>query len=234
MLRMDQINVIRHKVLVEGLSRRQVAKQMQVSRNTVRKYVRESEPKSQERRPRASPKRDEVVPRMKALLEEWKGRTTNKQRITGSRLHAELIKEGIEVGLSTVRQYHAEIRRKGAEVFIPLVHRCGDEAQVDFFSVTVEVDGQRKECWMFLMRLMYSGRDFAWLYDHCDTVSFLDGHYRAFSEFNGIPCRIVYDNLSLAVKRIMFPGRELTDRFKSLVSHYLFEPCFARPGQGHD
>ncbi|MCP4603044.1 MAG: transposase family protein, partial [Proteobacteria bacterium] len=26
----------------------------------------------------------------------------------------------------------------------------------------------------------------------------------------------------------------LTDRFKALVSHYLFEPCFARPGTGHD
>lgn len=27
---------------------------------------------------------------------------------------------------------------------------------------------------------------------------------------------------------------ELTERFLALVSHYLFEPCFARPGEGHD
>ena len=26
----------------------------------------------------------------------------------------------------------------------------------------------------------------------------------------------------------------LTDRFRALASHYLFEPCFARPGEGHD
>ena len=37
MLRMDQVYVIRHKVLVEGLSIRAVARQMKVSRNTVRK-----------------------------------------------------------------------------------------------------------------------------------------------------------------------------------------------------
>jgi len=28
--------------------------------------------------------------------------------------------------------------------------------------------------------------------------------------------------------------RELTERFLALVSHYLFEPSFARPGEGHD
>jgi hypothetical protein len=27
---------------------------------------------------------------------------------------------------------------------------------------------------------------------------------------------------------------EPTDHFKALVSHYLFEPCFTRPGKGHD
>jgi hypothetical protein len=28
--------------------------------------------------------------------------------------------------------------------------------------------------------------------------------------------------------------RQLTERFEALVSHYLFEPCFARPREGHD
>jgi transposase len=35
MLRMDQVHVIRHKVLLEGKSVRSVAKEMGVSRNTV-------------------------------------------------------------------------------------------------------------------------------------------------------------------------------------------------------
>jgi hypothetical protein len=37
-----------------------------------------------------------------------------------------------------------------------------------------------------------------------------------------------------AVKRRVGQERELTERFLALVSHYLFEPCFARPGEGHD
>ena len=35
---MDQVHVIRHQVLVEGRSRRQVAKEFGISRLTVRKY----------------------------------------------------------------------------------------------------------------------------------------------------------------------------------------------------
>ena len=44
MLRMDQVHVIRHKVLVEGRSIRKTAKDLGVSRNTVRRYLKLSEP----------------------------------------------------------------------------------------------------------------------------------------------------------------------------------------------
>jgi transposase len=234
MLRMDQVHVIRHKVLVEGVSRRVVAGQMGVSRNTIRKYLAESEPVFHGKVKRNRPVFEKVRPRLDELLEEWSQRTTQKQRITGTRLHGQLVEEGFKVGITIVRDYFREWRRRKLEVYVPLVHRMGDEAQVDFFEVTVEVEGQRRKCWMFLMRLMYSGRDFAWLYEHCDQVSFLDGHVRAFAHFGGVPARCIYDNLGAAVRRVMFPGRKLTGRFQALVSHYLFEPCFARVGTGHD
>jgi hypothetical protein len=85
------------------------------------------------------------------------------------------------------------------------------------------------------MRLMYSGRDFAWIYERQDQVSFLDGHVRAFAHCAGVPARLAYDNLKPAVVRILVGGeRALTARFAALASHYLFEPCFCRPGEGHD
>ncbi len=233
-MRMDQVHVIRHKVLVEGHSIRSVAKEMGVSRNTVSKYLTVSEPKRIARRPKPSPVTETVAPRIEELLDEWRGRTTPKQRLTGTRIHRQLVEEGYQVGITTVRDYLRERRRKRAEVFVPLVHRPGEEAQVDFFEVTVEEDGQRRKAWKFVMRLMYSGRDFVRLYERCDQLSFLDAHVRAFAYLGGVPERIVYDNLSAAVKKIVGAERELTERFAALASHYLFEPCFARPGEGHD
>ncbi|MCA1837394.1 MAG: IS21 family transposase [Actinobacteria bacterium] len=231
---MDQVHVIRHKVLVEGQSISAVARQMGVSRNTVRKYLRFPEPHRVMRQPKPSPVTDAVAPKIEEILKEWESRTTPKQRITGTRIHRQLVEEGYEVGITTVRDYLREKRRQQAEVFIPLVHRPGEEAQVDFFEVTVEEGGERRKVWKLVMRLMYSGRDFVWLYERCDQLSFLDAHVRAFEYFGGIPHRIVYDNLSAAVKRIVGSQRELTERFMALSSHYLFELCFARPGEGHD
>lgn len=235
MLRMDQVHVIRHKVMVEGRSIRAVAREMGVSRNTVRKYVEVSGPVRLERKPRLRPVLERVAPRIEELLEEWGPRTTAKQRVTGSRVHRELVEEGYEAGVTTVREYLRERRRRAAEVYIPLVHRPGGEGQVDFFDVTVEEGGVFRSAWKFVMRLMYSPRDFSWLYDGCDTLSFLDGHVRAFEHFGGVPERMIYDNLAAAVKRRVGVGQDrLTDSFRALVSHYLFEPCFARPGEGHD
>ena len=84
MFKVDLVHVIRHKVLVEGLSQRRVARQMGVSRNTVKKYIGESEPAFKSKYKRPSPVVDNVRPRLMELLEEWSDRTTKKQRITGN------------------------------------------------------------------------------------------------------------------------------------------------------
>src|ERR687894_1108086 len=152
-----------------------------------------------------------------------------------TRLHALLIREGHQVGASLVKAAVAEWKRQRREVFVPLTYRPGDLAEVDFFEVLVDVDGTRRKAWRFLLRLMYSGRDFAWIYERQDQISFLDGHVRAFAHFDGVPARVAYDNLRAAVVRILVGGaRVLTPRFTALVPHYLLEACFCRPGEGHD
>jgi transposase len=235
MLRVDQIHVVRHKVLVEGCSQRQVAKELGIARDTVRKYLTESIPIRKEAQPRARPVWDTVRTRLEALLAESIQWTGGKQRLTATRLHELLVAEGHRVGVTLVKAAVAEWRRQRREVFVPLTYRPGDLAEVDFFEVLVDVDGTRRKAWLFLMRLMYSGRDFAWIYDRQDQVSFLDGHVRAFAHFGGVPARLAYDNLKPAVVRILVGGeRALTPRFAALASHYLFEPCFCRPGEGHD
>jgi transposase len=234
MLRMDQVYVIRHKVLREGVSIRRVARELGLSRNTVSKYLEQSAPVRRTYRQRARPVWEGVRQRVEELLTEWEPRTTTKQRLTGVRLLRALREEGYQVGRTVIYQYLRERRRQRAEVYIPLIHRAGDEAQVDFFEVTVEIDGVWVKAWKFLLRLMHSGREFVWLYQRCDRLAFFDGHVRAFAYLGGVPHRGVYDNLAAAVRKIVGAERQLTKRFEALVSHYLYEPCFARVGEGHD
>jgi len=232
---MDQVYVIRHKVLVEGHSARRVAREMKVSRNTVRRYMDGAEPGGRAASVRPRPTYERVRARLDEVLAAAPKWTGGKQRLTAARLHRMLREEGHEVGETLVKRAMREWKRQRREVFVPLVYRPGELAEVDFFEVLVDVASVRRRAWMFVMRLMHSGRDFAWLYDRQDQIAFLDAHVRAFEHFNGLSQRLVYDNLKPAVVRVLVGSeRELSARFQALATHYVFEPCFARPRTGHD
>ena len=120
----------------------------------MRKYVEaDGEPRRREAGKRPQPVLDEVRERIDEILLEWGRRTTPKQRITGTLVHQQLQGEGYQVGSTTVHAYLAEKRRARQEVYLPLVWRAGDAAQVDFFEVTVEVAGERRKAWLFVLHL---------------------------------------------------------------------------------
>jgi len=91
------------------------------------------------------------------LLTESRKWTDQRQRLTATRLHEMLRKEGHTVGVTLVKEAVAEWKRQRQEVHIPLVYRPGDLGEVDFFQVVVDEDGHGRRAWLFLLRLMYSG-----------------------------------------------------------------------------
>ena len=97
---MDRVHVVRHKVLVEGRTVRQVAREMGVSRNTVKRYLELPEPVRLEQAPRPKPVWDLVGPRIEAILVDSPGWTGGKQRLTATRLHQMLRAEGLGVPLT--------------------------------------------------------------------------------------------------------------------------------------
>ena len=111
MLKMDQVHVLRHKVLSEGQSIRRVARELGLSRNTVAKYLDKPEPVRGPRRQRARPVWEAVKARLWELVAEWEPRTTAKQRITGMRLAeglATLRRKRLHQAAFAVRQVHRE------------------------------------------------------------------------------------------------------------------------------
>jgi predicted transcriptional regulator len=111
---MDQVHVLRHKVLNEGQSIRRVARELGLSRNTVAKYLDRPEPIRSSRQARERPVWEAVQPRLEELVAEWEPRTTAKQRLTAMRLHRQLRAEGYQVGRTLVGDYWRERRRQRA------------------------------------------------------------------------------------------------------------------------
>ncbi len=232
---MEEIYVVRRRHFVDGVPIRRLAREFGRSRKAIRRYLRGAEPVGKPRGVPGAPVRDAVRPHAEAILKDSKRWTGGKQRLTAARLRELLRGEGLDVGYTVVKEIVREWRRQRQEVFVPLVYKPGELGEVDFFEVLVDIAGERRKAYMFLLRLMHSGRDFAWLYLRQDQTCFLDGHVRAFAHLGAIVHRLVYDNLKAAVRKILVGSeRELAPRFLALANHYAFEACFARPGEGHD
>ncbi len=233
---MDKVAAIRHAIVVEKRSRRSVAKAFKVGRKTIDRYVDgDAEPGLRKKVARPSPKTDVARAKLEELIAAVPTKESKKHRLTAQRAYDLLRGAKVDVGYTVVKALMAERRLAAKAVSVPLTFSPGEVAEVDFFEVVVVVDGVEQAAWLFVMRLMSSGRDFCRVYPRQDQVCFLDGHVRAFEYFGGVPERGIYDNLKAAAQKILVGSeRKLSPRFRELTEHFLFEACFARPYHGND
>jgi transposase len=235
MFAVETYAAVRRFVFVEGKSRREAARVFGLSRETVAKMCRYSAPPGYVRtKDPEKPKLGPLLPVIDAILEADKT-APPKQRHTAKRIFERLrIEHGFSGGYTVVKDYVRLARTKSREVFVPLAHPPG-HAQVDFGECIGVIGGVRTKLHVFCFDLPHSDACFIKAYPAETTEAFLDGHVSAFTFFGGVPISILYDNLKIAVARILGEGkRQRTRAFTELVSHYLFQERFGRPGKGND
>ncbi len=240
MLTVAQHEVIRRKVLVDGLSQRAVAQELGHSRKTVKKAMEHPLPPGYRRnQPRPQP----VLEPVREMIEAWLAADRSrprKQRHTAQRVLERLRDEHGFVGsYSPIQRFVASWKRRQglltSDIFVPLAFAAGEEAQVDWGEATVIISGQERTLQFFCVRLAFSRATFVRAYERQDQVSFLDGHVRAFAFFGGVPKRLAYDNLKTAVIRVgRGRERDLNAKFVELRSWYLFDTRFCNVASGHE
>jgi transposase len=222
----------------EGLSLHALARRHRVHRRTVRQALASPLPPPRKRpESRSAPK----LGRVRALIDSWliaDKDAPRKQRHTAKRIWQRLVSEhGADVAERTVREYVARRRRElglaVAEVFVPLCHEPGAEAEVDWGEAIVRIAGQPTRVRLFLMRACFSGACFVQAYARPTQQAFLQAHVEAFEFFGGVfHSAIRYDNLRSAVAQVLRGRRRVeSDRFVALRSHYLFTSEFTRKGK---
>jgi transposase len=236
MLTVEHYELIRRKVMIDGKSQRDVAKELHHSRKTVAKALELRIPPGYRlSKPRLSPVIEPVRHIIDAWLEQNK-HTRLKQRQNGMRMYERLRDEYDFKGhYGTVQRYIRQAANRQKEVFMPLQFEPGEEAQVDWHEGWIFENGIERKCQLFSMKLCYSKATFVYPYEKANLESFLDGHVRAFEYFGGVPRRIAYDNLKCAVIKV-FKGRNrrLTKRFKELRAWYLFDTRFCNIAKGNE
>ena len=236
---MDQYELIRTAKRVYKKSIRQIAKETGHSRITIRKVLSGLEPKYRRNKEPGCAVMDAVG----AVVERWlKDDLTEprKQRHTAHRIYTRLLEEHEFTGAeSTVRRWVREqkirLGLKITEAVVPLDPEVAQEAEVDWGSAWVGMSGERQQVKLFCMRSRYSGKAFVRAYPWERQEMFLDGHIRAFSFYGGAFPVLVYDNLTVAVRRILRgKARIEQERFTAFRSYHTFQARFCNPAQGQE
>ena len=235
MKQVDLYARVRHAVMIEKLSQREVGRRYCLDPRTVKKMLTYAVPPGYVRKkPPVRPKLDPFIGIIDAILEADKARL-KKQRHTSKRIFERLRDEhGFEGGITIVKDYICGVRQRQREMYVPLVHPPG-HAQVDFGETLAVIGGVERKVHFLAMSLPHSDACFVKAYPGETTEAFCDGHAAGFAFFGGVPISILYDNTKIAVARILGDGRRQRTRvFSELQSHYLFEDRFGRPGKGND
>lgn len=232
-----------------GQSRREIAKQLRMGRNTIRRYQEKLESAALlEGSPDALPtleqladlcveKQPSIPAQQASSVTGWQAQieTLHAKGIGPTPIHNHLLLKypDYDGHLSSVKRLCRRLTRaagpKEADVALRVETAPGEVAQVDFGYAGQRYDPQRgllRKCWVFVMTLGFS-RDM-----YCDLVfdqkieTWLDLHVRAFEHFGGVPRTVVPDNLKSAVIRASFgiDDKPILNRsYRELARHYQFQ-----------
>ena len=237
MLFMDMIAEIRRRHLVSKESISSIARDLKLSRPTVRKHCQTQSEPIYQRHKQPSPR----LGAFQETLESWLGAERllpKAQRRTARRLFEGLQVEGYRGAYDSVQRF---VRRWKAaksgpaltQAFVPLAFAPGEVCQFDWSHEHVELAGVMQTVKVAHFRLAFSRQMFVAAYPRETQEMVFDAHNRAFAFFGGAPQRMVYDNLKAVVETI-FTGKErlFNRRFMTLANHYLFEPVACTPASG--
>ena len=235
---MGMLAKIRRMHFRDGLSIREVSRRSGLSRNTVKRWLRQegaTEPKY--------PKREVV-----GVVDPWAEQLTTalradehrpvRERRTVKALFEQIQALGYQGSYPRVvvwvrrwRAQQANSPRRAA--FVPMSFELGDAFQFDWSCEYVFIGGLRRRLEVAHTKLASSRAFWLTAYPTQSHEMLFDAHARAFTAFGGVPRRGIYDNMKTAVDKVgVGKTRSVNVRFLAMCSHYLFEAEFCNPASG--
>lgn len=232
---METVGKIRRRKLVKNENISAIARELNLSRNTVKKYLKADTEPSYQRQTQPCPKLGQHREKLTLWLEQDAARPKNQRR-NAQRLFEDLQREDYTGAYDSVQRFvkrwKAE-RPMATDAFVPLLFAPGDACQFDWSHEHVVLGGVSQTVKLAHFRLCHSRQPFVVAYARESQEMVLDAHARAFTFYGGVPDRIIYDNLKPVVDAVMNgKERQFNRRFLALASHYLFEPVACTPASG--
>ncbi len=237
MIGVDTIGQIRRAFHDRQKGIKTIARELGVSRATVRKVVRGDETEFKyERDVQPAPKLGAWVDDLTGLLEAESALPKRERRST-QRLFEELRGRGYEGAHDSVHRFARAWRdkrsRTPAKVYVPMSFSPGEAYQFDWSHEAITLQGLPLMVKAAHMRLSHSRMPFVRVYFRETQELVFDAHDKAFAFYGGVCRRGIYDNMKTAVEAIFVgKARQYNRRFLQMCSHHLVEPVACSPASG--
>jgi transposase len=224
-------------------SYKRVARELNISRNTVKKYLHQVKDVQDGLAEEIIPKNRKIVQPSRVLtdlvrqkihqyLESNLGRP-KKQRLTAKRIWELLVRDGHKIGYTSVKDEVVRWKRTNAprEVFILQEPRVGQRAEFDWGEVTLRIAGVWQKYSLAVFVLPFSLYRFARLYQRSTRLEVIQAHIEFFGEISAVPEAIFYDRMAA-----VFDSRkqQFNDKFLDFSMHFDFQPCVCNPASPNE
>src|SRR5436190_5396127 len=208
----------------DGVRKREIARRLGISRNTVDRLVAASEPPRYSRAPAGS-MLDPLEPVLRELIDRFED--IKAPRVT------EILRDdhGYTGSVDLVRKRLATLRPRPERPAQRTGYRPGHVLQLDWGEMPTRprVAGRERRVYALVATLPYSGAQTAHFSFDLTSESFLEGHVRIFDWLGGVTRECVYDNLRSAVARRDRDQVTWNQRFLALRGHYAFHATACTP-----
>ena len=237
---MALLSVIRRWHFREGMAIREIERRTGLSRNTIRKYLREHTVEPKFKVPDRPSKLDPFAEKLTGWL-RIDATKSRKQKRSAKQMHADLVSLGFDGGYGRVAAFvrawktdrQRDAQTSGRGTFVPLVFAPGEAFQFDWSEDWAIIAGKQTKLQVAHTKLSHSRAFTVRAYMLQTHEMLFDALTQAFRVLGGVPQRGIFDNMKTAVDRIgSGKARQVNARFAAMASHYLFEPEFCNPASG--
>ena len=225
---------------IRGVSERKISYTLNISRTTVRKYIKLSRKYNLSSavsdaelneiaikihtelynvissRPFAM----NLLAKHKEDIEVW----LTHPNMTNTQIKRLLAESGVLVSVSSIDRFIAKFFPKLPKHTVRLKTEAGKESQVDFGYVGMmkDRDGRLRKTYAFVMILSHSRHRYVEFVNSQDQLSWAQLHINAFKFFGGVPSRVILDNLKAGVIKYDIYDPTLNETYSELSRFYGF------------
>ncbi|WP_283591982.1 helix-turn-helix domain-containing protein [Clostridium butanoliproducens] len=175
----------------KGVPIRQIARELKMSRNTVKRLIKhEEEPKYKKR------SYDSIIDNYKDQIHEWY--LSPDYNFIGTRIHRELKRIGYKGSISPVYRYLNTLKEEKNNISLKATRRVetplGDQAQFDRAHYMMDIDGEKTQVYCFSLILSASRKKAILFSKTCDGEAIYEAIHLLFKKIGGVTKELLIDN----------------------------------------